>query len=143
MRLANELRKATIKNAILLVAEIKKGIIRQAPGGQSFEPLAASTIKRKKSSKALIDEGDLINKITQKIMTDKAIVGLMKGATNRNGEDLVNIGAIMEYGATIRHPNGAVIIIPPRPFLHPVFDEQREEMIERYRAAIKRAFAKS
>ena len=36
---------------------------------------------------------------------------------------MVNIGAIMEYGATITMPNGGTIIIPPRPFMHPVMDK--------------------
>ncbi|MCK7511753.1 MAG: hypothetical protein MZV70_52060 [Desulfobacterales bacterium] len=38
----------------------------------------------------------------------------------------MNIGAVMEYGATIQHPNGAVIVIPPRPFLHPTMEKYRE-----------------
>ena len=39
------------------------------------------------------------------------------------------IGAIMEYGATI--------IIPPRPFLHPVMEKYRPQVIENYREAIR------
>ena len=140
-RLALELRKATTKNAIILVRAIKKGIISQAPGGQMFQALSPSTIANKGSSKALIDEGYLINAITQKIMDDKAIVGLMRGATNKRGEDLVNIGAVMEFGATIRMPNGTVIVIPARPFLHPVFDAMRGEMVGNYREAIRKAVA--
>jgi hypothetical protein len=40
----------------------------------------------------------------EKIMADKAFVGLLRGAGNKDGEDMVNIGAVMEYGATIKHP---------------------------------------
>jgi len=135
-RLALALRQATIKNAILLVREIKRGIRSQAPGGKPFVKLAESTIRRKGSSKALIDTGFLINAITQKIMADRAFVGLLRGTVNKDGDDMVNIGAVMEYGATIQHPNGAVIVIPPRPFLHPVMEKYREQVIENYRAAI-------
>ena len=136
-RLALALRQATVKNAILLVREIKRGIRSQAPGGKPFVKLAESTIRRKGSSKALIDTGFLINAITQKIMADRAFVGLLRGTVNKNGDDMVNIGAVMEYGATIQHPNGAVFVIPPRPFLHPVMEKYRRQIIENYRQAIR------
>lgn len=52
---------------------------------------------------------------------------------------MVNIGAIMECGATIKHPNGATIIIPARPFLHPVMEKYREQILQNYREAIRSA----
>jgi phage gpG-like protein len=131
------LQQATIRNALFLVREIQRGIRNQAPGGQAFAKLADSTIERKGSSKALIDTGFLINSITQKIMADKAFVGLLRGTVNKDGESMVNIGAVMEYGATINHPNGATIIIPARPFLHPVMQKYRKEIEQNYRAALK------
>ena len=136
-RLARALRQATVKNAMLLVREIKRGIVSQAPGDQPFMNLAESTIKRKGSSKALIDTGFLVASITQLILGDRAFVGLLRGTRNKTGDELVNIGAIMEYGATINHPNGAVIIIPPRPFLHPVMEKYRDEVLKNYREAIR------
>lgn len=136
-RMAAALQAATVKNALLLVREIQRGIKRQAPGGVPFAKLAESTIDRKGSSKALIDTGFLVNAITQRIMADKAFVGLLRGTVNAQGEDMVNIGAVMEYGATIQHPNGATIIIPARPFLHPVMREYRDEILENYRKAIQ------
>ena len=66
-------------------------------------------------------------------------MGLLRGTVNKDGNDLVNIGAVMEYGATIQHPNGAVIVIPPRPFLHPTMEKYREQIIENYRQAIRAA----
>jgi hypothetical protein len=36
----------------------------------------------------------------------------------------------MEYGATIQHLSGAIIIIPPRPFLHPVIEKYRKMILE-------------
>jgi hypothetical protein len=139
-RLANALQQATIRNALFLVREIQRGIRSQAPGGKPFIKLAESTIAHKGSSKALIDTGFLIHAITQKIMADKAFVGLLRGTINQDGEDIVNIGAVMEYGATIKHPNGATIIIPPRPFLHPVIEKYREQVIENNRQAIRKFF---
>ena len=132
--------KATVKNALILVKEIKKGIKSQAPGGQAFAKLAESTIKKKGSSKALIDTGFLVNAITQNIMGDKAFIGLLRTATNKSGDEIANIGAIMEFGATINHPNGGIIIIPPRPFMHPVMKQYRDEVTKNYQEAIKSVF---
>lgn len=135
-RLALAVRQATIKNALLLVREIKRGIRDQAPGGKQFEPLAEATIKRKGSSKALVDTGFLVNAITQKILSDQAFVGLLRMSIYKDGESVANVGAIMEYGATINHPSGAVIVIPPRPFLHPTMEKYRSEVIKNYREAL-------
>jgi len=135
-RLALAIRKATIKNALLLVREIKRGIRSQAPGGKQFAPLAQVTIERKGSSKALIDTGFLVNSITQKILSDGAFVGLLRTSVSKDGKSVANIGAIMEYGCSINHPSGAVIVIPPRPFLHPTMLKYRNEVIENYRQAI-------
>lgn len=102
-RLAIAIRKATIKNALLLVREIKRGIRSQAPGGKQFAPLAQVTIERKGSSKALIDTGFLVNSITEKIMSDGAFIGLLQTSISKDGESVANIGAIMEYGgASVR-----------------------------------------
>jgi len=139
-RLTLAIRKATLKNALFLVREIKRGIQKQAPGDKAFVKLAESTILKKGSSKALIDTGFLLNSITQKILADQAFVGLLRGTVNKDGEEMVNIGAVMEFGATIHHPNGAVIVIPARPFLHPTMEKYRDRVVENYRQAIRTAF---
>lgn len=135
-RMAAQIRKATIKNAMLLVREIKRGIRDQAPGGEQFAPLAQVTIDRKGSSKALIDTGFLVGAITEKIMGDQAFIGVLRTSVYKDGESLANVGAIMEYGATINHPSGAVIVIPPRPFLHPTMVKYQDEVLRNYREAL-------
>jgi len=136
-KLARALRQATVKNAVLLVREIKKGIKAQAPGGHPFVKLADSTVRRKRSSKALIDTGFLLASITQLVLGDRAFVGLLRGTRNKDGDEIVNIGAVMEFGATIRHPSGAVIVIPARPFLHPVMEQHRDRIVKNYQEAIR------
>jgi len=138
-RLAKAIRQATIQNALLLVREIKRGIVSQAPGDVPFAPLAESTIERKGSSKAIIDTGFLVNAITQRILADSAFVGLLRGTVNPKGEDMVNIGAIMEYGATIDMPNGTTIVIPPRPFLHPTMRKYYPLVRRNYTDSIRKA----
>ena len=139
MQLALAIKQATIKNVLLLVREIQKGIKSQAPGGKAFVKLSEHTIARRKgnSTKALIDTGFLVNSITQKIVGDTAFVGLLRTTMHPNGESMINIGAVMEYGATINHPNGATIIIPPRPFLHPVMEQYKDEIEQNYREAVR------
>jgi len=130
-------RRATLKSALLLVREIKKGIRSQAPGGHAFAPLSPITIDRKGSSKALIDTGFLINSITQVVLKDKAFIGLLKTAVGPDGASRENIGAVMEYGATITQPNGHTIIIPPRPFMHPTFAACKPQIVKYYHDALK------
>jgi len=69
LRISKAVRQATLRAALLLVREIKKGIVSQAPGGVPFAPLAESTVERRKkhSTKALIDKGFLLAAITQRI----------------------------------------------------------------------------
>jgi len=61
----------------------------------------------------------------------------MSGTVNKNCEDMVVIGPVMEHGATIKHRQGAVIIIQPPPFLHPVMENYRDQLNENYRQAIR------
>jgi len=127
-RMEKALNRAATKCALLLVREIKKGIKSQSPGGKKFAELSEATIEKKGSSKALIDTGFLLSSITQVIVSDKAFVGLLRGTRNKDGEEIVNIGAIMEFGATIQQPNGVTVFIPARPFLHPVMEQYKPEI---------------
>ena len=73
-------------------------------------------------------------------MKDQAFVGLLKTTVYHDGESVANIGAVMEYGATIPMPNGTTIILPARPFLHPVMVQHKDAILDLYRDAIKTAF---
>lgn len=139
-KLQAAVRRATIRSALLLVREIKKGIRDQAPGGIAFPPLSEVTIDRKGSSKALIDTGFLINAITQRLMQDRAFVGLLRSSIGPDGQDRANIGAIMEHGATITMPNGNTVVIPPRPFIHPTLDKLKPQILGFYQQAIQSTF---
>lgn len=73
---------------------------RFLPGtGGRFKPLSPITIAQKKSSKALIDKGDLRNSIgTRKIGPGAFFVGVHRTAVSRSGKNLANIGIIHELG---------------------------------------------
>lgn len=139
--------------------ETRKGIRAQAPGGQPFEPLSEFTIANKGSSKALIDDGDLINSITFKVNPEQlsVFVGILRTATSKNegsGETyLTNIARVHEEGALIpvtpkmrayfRHRWGinlkastTHITIPARPFIKPTFEKYAPRAQERFREAV-------
>lgn len=117
--------------------------------------LAIRQFRGFRGSKALIVQADLRNSITVVRDGDRVLVGVLRTARNRAGKSLVDIAALQEYGsrpivihltpraraflhAAFRHagldrPNSgqpgtgiAVIQIPARPFLAPVFDKDAQ-----------------
>lgn len=109
------LRQAILKEANDLRAQMVKGVRDQAPGGATFKPLAASTIRMKRGkSKALINYGDLIRSINVTEIGDirtggAAFVGVHRTARPKGkagqarasalGKSLVNVAAIHEFGS--------------------------------------------
>lgn len=110
------IRKTAFQEAHLLRRTIVMGIRKQAPGGETFEPLAPETIKRKGSSKALIDHGDLIRSVNVKEIGGGIayFVGVHKEARSADGKSLANIAEVHEFGTRNKR-------IPARPYLRPSF----------------------
>jgi len=83
---------------------IVKGIRSQAPGGLKFKPLAASTRKMKKSSKALINHGDLLRSIgVDDVGGNSFFVGVNRNAKSQSPgggkpAELYNLAEIHETG---------------------------------------------
>ncbi len=125
---------------------IVTGIRKQAPGGKQFKLLAKNTIRTRrakgfKGRKALIRSGGLRNAITVVKIGDGVFVGILRSARSKDGESLVNIADIHEFGrgpflvpitpksrGFLGHAGVqpvpsrvAVITIPARPFITPVF----------------------
>ena len=94
------------KEAVEMVGAMKRGIRSQFPGGgDEFEPLAESTIMQKKSSKALIDNGDLLRSINATDVggtyggnTSAWFVGVHRSVRTKNGKPMVNIAEVHEFG---------------------------------------------
>lgn len=92
--------QAVHREALRHEKAMKEGIRDQAPGGKRFAPLSPITIALKRSSKALIDKGDLRNSIGTRKITEKAyFVGVHRTAKNRAGANIANVGAVHELGA--------------------------------------------
>jgi phage gpG-like protein len=64
---------------------------------------------------------------------NRGFVGVLRNVTTPDGESLVNIAAVHEYGTK----DGRV---PARPFVAPTVEECRDEVIREYEAAIERVF---
>lgn len=162
--------QATGKVAAELETAIKKGIRSQAPGGKKFKPLAKSTKKMKKSSKALIHHGDLLGSIRTEHTTVSAgrawFVGVNRTAKGKDGESLMNIAMIHEFGTKpyqieitprMRRWWQAMVIkkvfkgtlhplqeyishpgIPARPFLGPTYEVWVRTAVQHWQAYVER-----
>ncbi|HHY36545.1 MAG TPA: hypothetical protein GX518_02520 [Firmicutes bacterium] len=131
------------------VKDLKEGMTEGAPGGEPYVPNHPFTIARKKSSKPLIDHGDLRNSITYRVIDDASVfVGVLRAAMSSDGQSLVNIAAVHELGdgggedllievtskmRAYLHTQGLhlkkdtkYIKIPRRPTFEPVFEAERE-----------------
>lgn len=107
-------------------------------------PNAESTIKKKKSSKTLVDSGEMVGHITHR---QTVVKGDIIGEVGIFNEAIAKRAAINEDGVTWGHrpviradaenreeEEAREWFIPPRPFLRPAFDEAApkaaEEMAE-------------
>lgn len=84
----------------------------------NWQSLSPATVTRKsrlgQSDKTLMATTDYIQAITSYATSDTAFAGVRKRATNRTGEDLTMIAAVLEFGTGD---------IPERPLWRPTYDE--------------------
>lgn len=163
--------RALAAGAMELTRMIKIGIRNQKPGGVAFKPLAETTKKMKRSSKALIDKGDLLRSIHMydvQVAQGKAwFVGVHKQTRARDGNSMVNIAEIHEFGTKpfnipvtrklarwwdamvakgiFRAPLDPRTMwlkhpgVPARPFLRPSFDEWKKTANDRFASDLLQA----
>lgn len=104
-RVKDAARKALLQEGQLFRNKIVQGIREQSPGGRDFAPLAETTLAKRQfagfsGTKALIRRGDLRNSIVSvpKEGGDAVFVGLLRTAIGSDGQSLVNVGDIHEFG---------------------------------------------
>ncbi len=126
--------------------QVKKNIVNQA---FPWEPLKAATIARKGSSKILIDKGDLVHSITFKVLGPyAAFVGVLRTARRSNGQGLVNIARVHEFGFMGYVTNSKTgtryfLRIPARAYLQPTLDQIRERLYTNWRQEVVQALQRS
>jgi|Deesub1362B_J571_1020462.scaffolds.fasta_scaffold00499_29 phage gpG-like protein len=109
--LPKEKERILRKAGAFLEGAVKEKITQ---GDPSWPPLRPETVKRKGSSKPLIDTGKLRTSITHKVEEDKALIGIFSG-------EALNYAAVHEFGSPKRN-------IPERSYLRKTFDEKRNEI---------------
>jgi hypothetical protein len=144
------LARSVAKGAVAIQARIKKNIAR---GRSEHAPLHPFTIARKGSELPLVDHGDLLNGVSVQFLSELvAFIGVSRGAKAK-GRDLVSIAAAQEFGATIKvtprmraflhakglhlKPSTKAIVIPPRPYVRPAWDEGKPEVEQIFRDEVQ------
>lgn len=115
-RVTAAIDRALLVEAQFIRTKIVRGIRSQAPGGKQFKPLEAETIRKKGSSKALIDSGTLRNSITTKKTSRGVFVGVLRTSRSADGTNLANVAAVHEFGSV-------KVGVPARPFMQPIEDK--------------------
>lgn len=157
-RYETAIKRALNRVGVYVRDQIKRGIRDQAPGGQAFAPLSELTIRRKRSSKALIEHGDLIGAITFKVVGSEAVfVGILRTARGKEGDSLVNIGEVHEFGAIVPvtpklrgffagvfgvhlKATTTALKIPARPYLRPVLEAEADKVIDIFQEELAKVF---
>lgn len=133
-RVERNMQAATNRNGILLRDQIKRTIRDQRP---EWPDLADATIARKGSSKMLINFGDMLNSVNYQIVDSKTFfIGVPKSSVNRDGDKLVDIAAVHEYGAEFTLPNGGTVVIPQRAFIAPTLEAFKDDIMEIWVSAV-------
>lgn len=103
-RVRRAIDQAVVQEAQFLRARIVEGLVSQQPGGQSFKPLAESTLAARRfkgfrGTKALLNRGDLRNSIAVHREHFGAFVGVLRTARGRNGSPMANVAELNEWGS--------------------------------------------
>ena len=169
VRLKAAIGLALRQEAEALRGEIVQGLTQQAPGGSPLEPpkettLAARRLKGFGGSKSLIVRADLRNGIATIVRGDAAFVGVPRTARGKDGQSLVNVAELQEFGsapivipmtdamrrflfAMLREAGerargggggkGVVVVqVPARPFLRPAFERFKKGAQRRFLARV-------
>lgn len=167
-RLEGALQTALRQEAHALRKEVVQGLTQQAPGGEPLRPpspltLAARQLAGFSGTKALLVSGALRNSVSVVVEGDKAFIGVSRTAKSPDGESLVDVAQLQEYGgppvvipmtpkmrrflfALLRQAgqartggSGRGVIVtqtPARPFLRPAFARFRQGASRRFLARV-------
>jgi hypothetical protein len=122
LRAFRAIRKANLQEAQLFLALTKRSF---TTGGKSngitWPKLSEATIRKKGSSKPLIDKGELKNSITIIRSGENIFIGIPSGKRHTDrSKPMTQIGHVHEYGELIAQQRGSKVVlirIPERSFL--------------------------
>lgn len=91
-------KRATIANALYVIAEIRRRIKRRAYGRNS-----ALTILIKRSSAPLVDDSDLFNSFTHHVINPTTVfVGVLRTSRDAAGQNLANLAELLHEGGAVQ-----------------------------------------
>jgi len=105
-RLPSALDRAAAQQAQLIRKQMVEGLRKQAPGGKPLQQLSKLTIALRKAkgfrgTKALLRTGTLMQNISvQRQKASAYFIGVLRGGVGKNGEPVLNIAEIHEFGRT-------------------------------------------
>ncbi|WP_338869400.1 hypothetical protein [Myxococcus stipitatus] len=112
-RLEGAMQTALRQEAHALRNEVVQGLTQQAPGGEPLRPPSPLTVAARQlagfsGTKALLVSGALRNSISVVVEGDEAFIGVSRSAKSPDGESLVDVAQLQEYG-------GPPVVIPMTP----------------------------
>lgn len=134
-------REVALKSTLAYFqGQIKRNILSSGSlAGKPFEPNTEYTIKKKGSSKPLIDQADMVGAVTPVYIKEtEGFVGLIRGARHITGKEVADIGWINEKGAVTEWGQ----VIPERPFVYPVLEKFEKEGTELYNKTFTKELVK-
>lgn len=134
-RFQKNVQAATGLNGRLLETTIVTHFQRQDLGWKTLTPrYRARKLREGTSEKILIRTSTLMQNINyQRTDWRSGFVGVLRNVTTKDGESLVNIAAVHEFGTR----DGRV---PARPFFAPSQAECEQQMVRNYQDAVDKTF---
>lgn len=108
--------------------DIKHSLLNQTLGHVDIQQ---ATKDQKGSSKILIETGELANSITVQDLGDKVLISPQ--GSHHSGLSANELATIHEYGTET---------IPPRPFIRPIYEDNKETIVDNFEDLVKNVIAK-
>lgn len=141
-----------IKDVLLNVGMDLRNKIVQKINSNIPPPNAPSTVKKKKSSKTLIDSSTLLTSVDSHLISEE--FNTLEVATGVFDEGVAQYAAANEYGSTRvltnknadnpdeMHQGYSVLVIPERSFMRSTYDQEIDELLNNAEEEISNILSK-
>jgi hypothetical protein len=132
------IKKATHNSGRLIQAKVKDRINANQVAPPTSPEFTAWKSRHSFYTDTLRMTGDLEAAIKYENKNwNEGFVGVNRNATGKDGQRLVSIAQVMEYGPQSKPKKGL-----PKPFIRPVVEQVGKEIAENYQKAIEETFKK-
>lgn len=133
--------KANVQKATNDNGNMLQNAIRNRISAGQVQPATGEKHRRWKerhgfSTTTLLQTGSLVNAIKyDRKGWNEGFVGVNRNAVGKDGQSLVSLAAVHEYGSESRN-------IPARPYIKPGIEKCGPDMVKRYQEAVEKTFKK-